>query len=174
MNTGLEWLSLFVLKFEHMNKLKKANRMLWLFGFFKIPLIGFVSPKVIEFDENRMVVRIKLGRKTKNHLGSMYFGALSIGADLAGAFQAFSIADEKKRKISLAFKDFQANFIKRPEGHVYFISEAGEQIASLMDETIKTKERVTQPIKVNAYTGYPNNMELVAEFTLGLSVKDKG
>jgi acyl-coenzyme A thioesterase PaaI-like protein len=157
-----------------MNELKKANRMLWLFGFFKIPLIGYVNPKVIEFTDTRMVVRIKLRRRTRNHLGSMYFGALSIGADLAGAFQAFSIADEKKRKISLAFKDFQANFLKRPEGHVYFVSEGGGQIAEMMDETIRTKERVTQSIKVNAYTHYPENPELVAEFTLGLSVKDKG
>lgn len=157
-----------------MNKLKKANRMLWLFGFFKIPLIGYVNPKVIEFTDTRMVVRIKLRRRTRNHLGSMYFGALSIGADLAGAFQAFSIADEKKRKISLAFKDFQANFLKRPEGHVYFVSEGGGQIAEMMDETIRTKERVTQSIKVNAYTHYPESPELVAEFTLGLSVKDKG
>lgn len=157
-----------------MNKLKRANKMLWLFGVFKIPLIGYVNPKVIEFTETRMVVRIKLRRRTRNHLGSMYFGALAIGADLAGAFQAFSIADEKKRKISLAFKDFQANFLKRPEGHVYFISEAGGQIADLMDETIRTKQRVTESIKVNAYTDYPENPELVAEFTLGLSVKDKG
>lgn len=157
-----------------MNNLKKANRMLWLFGIFKIPLIGYVNPKILEFTPNRMVVRIKLRRRTKNHLGSMYFGALSIGADLSGAFQAFAIADEKKRKISLAFKDFQANFLKRPESDVYFISEEGDRIAELMDETIRTKERVTQPIKVNAYTGYPDNMEHVAEFTLGLSVKDKG
>jgi hypothetical protein len=43
-----------------------------------------------------------------------------------------------------------------------------------MDETILTKQRVTQSIQVNAYINYPENPELVAEFTLGLSVKDKG
>jgi acyl-coenzyme A thioesterase PaaI-like protein len=133
-----------------------------------------VNPKIIEFTDTRMVIRIKLRRRTRNHLGSMYFGALGIGADLAGAFQAFSIADKKKRKISLAFKDFQANFLKRPEGDVFFVSDAGGQIAELMDETILTKQRVTQSIQVNAYINYPENPELVAEFTLGLSVKDKG
>ncbi|MFT6802469.1 MAG: acyl-coenzyme A thioesterase PaaI-like protein [Salibacteraceae bacterium] len=157
-----------------MNEITKAKRMLWLFGIFKIPLIGYVNPKIIEFTDTRMVIRIKLRRRTRNHLGSMYFGALGIGADLAGAFQAFSIADKKKRKISLAFKDFQANFLKRPEGDVFFVSDAGGQIAELMDETILTKQRVTQSIHVNAYINYPENPELVAEFTLGLSVKDKG
>ena len=157
-----------------MDDLRKAKRMLWLFGIFKIPLIGYVNPKLLELTDQRMVVKIKLRRRTRNHLGSMYFGALSIGADLAGAFQAFSIAEKKGRKISLAFKDFQANFIKRPEGDVYFISEAGNQISALVEETIKTKERVTQGIQVNAFINYPENPELVAEFTLGLSVKDKG
>ena len=82
-----------------MSDLRRAKRMLWLFGFFKIPLIGFINPKLVELTDKRMVVRVPLRRKTKNHLGSMYFGALSIGADLAGAFQAFHIADNRKSKI---------------------------------------------------------------------------
>lgn len=157
-----------------MKDIKKAQRMLWLFGIFKIPMIGFVRPKILEFTDKRMVVKIKLRRRTKNHLNSMYFGVLAVGADLSGAFQAFAVAKERNRKISLAFKDFQANFIKRPESDVYFISEAGDFIGECVDETIRTKERVTQPIQVNAYVNYPENPELVAEFTLGLSVKDKG
>ncbi len=153
--------------------LGKAKRMLWLFGFFKIPLIGYVRPKLIELSDTRMVVKIPLRRRTKNHLGSMYFGALGIGADLAGAFQAFYISNKRKSKISLAFKDFQANFIKRPESDVFFISEAGTQIERMVDETIRTKERVTEGIQINAVINYPGNPEIVAEFTLGLSIKDK-
>ena len=157
-----------------MSELSKARRMLWLFGFFKIPLIGYVRPRLLQVDDKRMVVKIPLRRRTKNHLGSMYFGALSIGADLAGAFQAFYIADKRNSKISLAFKDFQANFIRRPESDVYFISEAGQQIEEMVDETIRTKERVTKGIRIDAVINYPDNPEVVAEFTLGLSVKDKG
>jgi acyl-coenzyme A thioesterase PaaI-like protein len=157
-----------------MSELSKAKRMLWLFGFFKIPLIGYVNPKLIELTNKNMVVKIPLRRKTKNHLGSMYFGALGIGADLAGAFQAFYIADKRKSKISLAFKDFKADFLRRPESDVFFISEAGEQIEKMVDETIRTKERVTQGIRIDAVINYPENPEVVAEFTLGLSVKDKG
>ena len=157
-----------------MSELSKAKRMLWLFGFFKIPLIGYVRPRLLQVDDKRMVVKIPLRRRTKNHLGSMYFGALSIGADLAGAFQAFYIADKRNSKISLAFKDFQANFIRRPESDVYFISEAGQQIEEMVVETIRTKERVTKGIRIDAVINYPDNPEVVAEFTLGLSVKDKG
>ena len=157
-----------------MSELSKAKRMLWLFGFFKIPLIGYVNPKLILLDAESMVVKIPLRRKTKNHLGSMYFGALGIGADLAGAFQAFYIADKRNSKISLAFKDFKADFLRRPESDVYFVSHAGKQIENMVDETIRTKERVTQGIRIDAVINYPENPEVVAEFTLGLSVKDKG
>ena len=38
-----------------MINLKKAQRTLWLFGIFKIPMIGFVGPKLIALsdEENR-------------------------------------------------------------------------------------------------------------------------
>ena len=160
--------------FRRMKDIKRAKRMLWLFGIFKIPLIGYVNPKLIELTDERMVVKIKLRRRTRNHLGSMYFGALSIGADLAGAFQAFAIAEKRGRKISLAFKDFKADFLKRPETDVYFISEAGLQIERMVDETIQTKERVTEGIRIDAVVNYPEKPEVVAQFVLGLSVKDKG
>lgn len=156
-----------------MNDLKKAQRMLWLFGFLKIPLIGFVRPKLLELTNKRMVVKIRLRRKTKNHLGSMYFGALAIGADLAGAFQSFYIAEKMNSKLSIVFKSFEANFLKRPEGDVYFVSDEGLVIQEMVEETVRTKERVTKEIKINAITGYPKNPEIVSEFVLGLSVKDK-
>lgn len=156
-----------------MSDLKKAQRMLWLFGIFKIPLIGFVKPRLLELTDKRMVVKIRLRRKTKNHLGSMYFGALAIGADLAGAFQSFYIADKMNAKLSIVFKNFEASFLKRPENDVYFVSDEGLTIQEMVKETIKTKERVTKDIKISAITGYPDNAEIVSEFILGLSVKDK-
>jgi len=156
-----------------MNDLKKAKRMLWLFGLFKIPLIGFVKPRLLELTDKRMVVKIRLRRKTKNHLGSMYFGAQAIGADLAGAFQSFYVADKMNAKLSIAFKNFEADFVKRPESDVFFISDEGLVIKEMVEETINTKERVTKAIKISAVTGYPDTQEVVSAFTLGLSVKDK-
>ena len=156
-----------------MNDLKKAKRMLWLFGVFKIPLIGFVKPQLLELSNKRMVVKIRLRRRTKNHLNSMYFGALAIGADLAGAFQSFYIADKMNAKLSIAFKNFEADFVKRPENDVFFISDEGLVIQEMVEETINTKERVTKNINISAVTGYPDNQEVVSNFRLGLSVKDK-
>jgi len=154
-----------------MPHLKKARRMLWQFGLLKIPLIGFVKPRLIEITDKNMVIKIPLRRRTRNHLGSMYFGALAIGADLAGAFQAFFIGDKMQRKFSIVFKDFKADFIKRPEGDVFFISTEGTHIQAMADHSVSSGERVTEGIKIIAVTGYPDHAETVAEFMLGLSIK---
>ena len=152
---------------------RQANWQLFLFGLFKIPLIGFVKPKIIELDPERIVIRIKLKRRTKNHLNSLYFGAFAIGADLSGGFHAFWLSKTENRKISLAFKNLKAEFLKRAEGDVYFVSEAGSTIKQMFDDSVKTGERQTKEIPIVAYTGYPNNKEAVAEFSIGLSIKIK-
>lgn len=153
--------------------LKQANRQLWLFGLFKIPLLWFCSPKIIELDEERIVVRIKLKRRTRNHLNSLYLGAFAIGADIAGGFQAYYIGVKHKRKISLAFKNLNCEFLKRAEDDVYFVAESGAEIMELVQTSKSTGERQNMSVPIKAFTGYPLNPELVAEFNIGLSIKDK-
>lgn len=156
-----------------MSDIKKARRMMWLFSVFKVPMIGYVKPKLISIDAEKAVFKIKLRRRTRNHLKSMYFGSLAIGADLAGGFHAFYLSDRMNKKIALVFKNFEAEFIKRPDSDVYFVSESGNLVQEMIDQTIATKERVTQSISIDAYTNYFTNPEKVAEFKLGLSLKDK-
>jgi len=156
-----------------MKELRKARRLLWLFSTVKIPLIGYVSPKLISIDDDRVVMRIKLRRRTRNHLGSMYFGALAIGADLAGGFHAFFLSDKMNEKVSLVFKNFEADFIKRPDSNVYFVSEDGALVKEMIKETVASKERITKSITIKAFINYPDQAELVAEFKLGLSLKQK-
>ena len=153
--------------------LRKARRLLWLFSVVKIPLMGYVKPKLISIDAQKAVFKIRLRRRTRNHLGSMYFGSLAIGADLAGAFHAFYLSDKMNKNIALVFKNFEADFIKRPDSDVYFVSEEGDLVQQMLDETVATKERVTKSIRIDAYTNYFTNPEKVAEFKLGLSLKDK-
>lgn len=156
-----------------MNDIKKARRMMWLFSIFKIPMIGYVKPKLISIDSKKAVFKIKLRRRTRNHLGSMYFGSLAIGADLAGGFHAFYLSDKMDKKISLIFKNFSAEFIKLPKSDVYFVSDSGSLVQDMIDKAIATKDRVTHHISIDAYTDYFTNPEKVAEFVIGLSIKDK-
>ena len=66
----------------------KATAQLWAFGILKIPVLFFLKPRVLQVDIEKTEVMIKLNRKTKNHLGSMYFGVLAAGADVAGGLLA--------------------------------------------------------------------------------------
>ena len=93
--------------------IKKMRWLLFLLGFMKIPMIRYTKPKLLAIDDNTVRVKIKLRRRTKNHLSSMYFGALSVGADIAGGIQVFYFSKKMDRKVSFAFKGMNAQFLKR-------------------------------------------------------------
>jgi len=139
-------------------------------GFFKIPLIGYVKPKLLMIDEEKIQVRIKLRRRTKNHLNSMYFGALSVGADIAGGIHVFYFAELSKHKVSFSFKSMKAEFLKRAESHVIFQSMDGKLVKEAIEKSKISGERVNQMINVSAID---SNAEIVASFEMTVSVKVK-
>ena len=146
---------------------------LWALGFFKIPMIFYVSPSVVELDDHRCVIKIPLSRRTQNHWGTMYFGALSVGADCAGGTLAWKLAKDKyKGKVSIIFKDFYAEFFKRPEGHTYFTFEDGDKILQAMETAIQSGERQNIPVTIIA-TIPSKETDPVAKFRLTLSLKIK-
>jgi acyl-coenzyme A thioesterase PaaI-like protein len=143
-----------------------------LFGWMKIPLLASVRPSVVELSETRCVVRVPLRRWTRNHLGSMYFGALAIGADCAGGLLAMDQIKRSGGKVSLVFKSFHATFLKRPESDVYFICEAGQAIRDQVRRALAAEDRITEPMAIQAAVRLPDGtFEPVAEFTLELSLK---
>jgi acyl-coenzyme A thioesterase PaaI-like protein len=142
---------------------------LWTFA--KIPLLFFLRPSVVEAGEGRTVIRISLSRRSRNHLGSMYFGALCAGADLAGALTAMRRIEASGRRISLIFKDMKAQFFKRAEGDVLFSCEDGEAVAGLLRRAIESGEREELPVRIVATVPDKLGPEPVAEFVLTLSLK---
>ena len=153
----------------------KQTLGLRLFGWLKIPLLASVRPTVVELSDTRCVVRVPLRRWTRNHLGSMYFGALAIGADCAGGLLAMDQIKRSGGQVSLVFRSFQATFLKRPESHVYFICEDGEAIRDQVRRTLTSEERITEPMTIRAAVRLADGtFESVAELTLELSLKRKG
>ena len=153
------------------NKNWHFKRFLWTFGHFKVPLIGRVKPKLIDLSDRQIVVKIPYRWRNKNHLKSMYFGALCIGADVAGGFHGLYHAKKSGENVSLAFKSFEANFIKRPDSDVYFVSQMGDTVQAMIRQAKAENRRVNEPIVVKAYNYYPAAAESVAEFSLVLSLK---
>lgn len=156
---------------------KKSNRFfetlkISAFGLFKVPLILFAGPSVIDISDKRSEVRIPLGYRTKNHVGSMYFGTIAIGADLCVGLLAMRAVEAKRVKMTPVFKDFQCDFKKLAKGDVHFISEDGDLVSKAIDKAVATGERQNVPVRGHAIVPSIDPHEHVAEFKLTLSVKE--
>lgn len=154
-----------------MKTITRFKFFLWYFGRFKVPLIGHLKPHLIQLTDREILVKLALTRRSKNHLNSMYFGALAVGADIAGGLHGFYHARKANVAISLAFKSFEAQFLRRPESDVYFLSEMGETVKTMITQSQTSGERINQAIHVKAFTDYPERSIEVAYFTLELSLK---
>ena len=151
----------------------KNTAFLRLFTFWNIPLIWWIRPSAIEVGTARTVIEIKLGRRTRNHLKSMYFGALAIGSELVVALKAVQAIHASGRKVDFVFKDFKIDFLKRAEGDVHFICDSGVGVEDLVKKTIQTGERETQTFSGYAVVPSKDPQEKIVTFEVTLSVKLK-
>ena len=158
-----------------MASLWKENLLLRAFALSRIPLIAYVRPKVVHVDEERVVVRVPLRRRNQNHHGSMYFGALAIGADLAAGLVAMRTIEERRKgsghRVSFVFKDAQGEFLRRPDGDVHFTCAENRAVRDLVDRTIATGERQELTVPVVCTVPSKTGDEPVARFRMTISVK---
>lgn len=150
------------------------NTFIGLFGLTKVPMLFFLQPRVVFLNAEKCIIKIPLCWRSKNHLNSMYFGALAAGADCAGGFMAMKIAYENQWPVSLVFKDFRAEFLRRAEGDTWFVCEDGQQVRELMNTAMRTGERQNCTVKIEAFVPQESPQEPVARFELTLSVKCRG
>ncbi len=152
---------------------QKTTLFIRLLGLTKIPMIFFCRPKVTHISDECLSIRIKLKRKTQNHVKSMYFGVLAVGADLAGGVLAMHHINKIDKKVVLVFKDFKAEFHKRADGDVVFTCKDGNAIRDLVHKASETGERQNLPLHLTATVPSKYGDEPVASFVLTLSIKKK-
>lgn len=150
----------------------KQTAFVRLFGLTKVPLIWFIRPSVVQLDDEITKVKIPFKRRNKNHLGSIYFGVLCAAADIAGGVAAMKHITDSGEKVSLAFKDFKAEFHKRAVGDTMFVNKQGAEIKSFVEKTIASGERENMSVLVEAFTKQMGD-EPVASFELTLSLKKR-
>lgn len=146
------------------------------FGWRWVPMLAFIRPVVIELSEERVVIKIPLIRRTKNHLGSMYFGVLAAGADLAAGFVAIREIGEIGKsgiKIAMVFKDVQGRFLKRVEGDAHFVCQSVQAIKALAAKANATGERQEITVPIDVLVPSKLGEEPAAQFALTLSLKKK-
>lgn len=144
-----------------------------LYAWTKIPLIGFCSPRIIEATNEKTILKIPLGFRTRNHLGAMYFGALAVGSELCIAMLAVKQIQASGLKIDFLFKDYKAEFLKRAEGDVYFICEQAQVVVDQINEAKNSTERINRTMAAYAIVPSVSPTEKVATFELTLSVKNR-
>ena len=151
----------------------KYNLYLWYFGLTQVRLINYCRPKIFDITEDGVTLLMPLDRRTRNHVKSMYIGAMVVGVDMVAGFTAMLKIRELKHNVILIFKDLKADFFKRAEGDVHYICKEGKAIEAAVAETIQTGERVNLPVVVIATVPDKFGNEPVAEFTITLSMKEK-
>jgi hypothetical protein len=151
----------------------RANFFLSAFGIFKVRLIWYTRAKLLSIDSQRVQVKIPLRRRNANHLNSMYFGALCIGADICGGILAVWRIRQSGAKIDFVFKQCKAEFLKRAEDDVVFESSDGDAIAVGVDQALKSGERVNIPLHITAKVPTRLGDEPAAKFELILSIKKR-
>ena len=151
----------------------KYNFSLWIFGLTKVRMIGYCRPKVINVSDNEVVLSIPLNQRTRNHVGSMYIGAMTVGVDFVTGLTAMISIKKSKKNIVLIFKDLKSSFIKRAEGETFFTCNHTKEIEAAVKKVVDSKQRVNIEVPIIATVPEKFGDEPVAEFTITLSMKEK-
>ncbi|NUM57851.1 MAG: DUF4442 domain-containing protein [Bdellovibrionaceae bacterium] len=149
--------------------LRKLDFYIKATSLFRVPLLFFCCPKVLALDD-KAKVKLPLNWITKNHYRSMYFGALSMGAELAVALPILNEMFVNKRKVNFIFKDFKAEFHKRAETDVIFECPNVKELLELISKSETQKQRITQAFNGKAYSATdPENIFM--SYEISISVK---
>ncbi|MBM66810.1 MAG: DUF4442 domain-containing protein [Myxococcales bacterium] len=143
------------------------------FGLFGVPMLGWIKPEVVELNDHSCRLRIRFRRRTRNHVGSMYFGVLCAGADLASGLLAVRHAAKINEEVSLIFKDVRGDFRQKVMGHCFFECQDGEAIAAAVKQADETGERINVPTQILVWPEDGSPEEPAAVFELTLSLKDR-
>jgi len=143
----------------------RSNINLYLWGM-QTPIINYLKPSIVEIDNKRVVLEIKLSRRANSNWNSMFMGALATGIDITGGFLAFERATELN--IGILYKDIQISFLKRADGNVHFVCENGDEINEGLRIAKETGKRVNVPVKVKCYVPPSTEPCVIANSTLSM------
>ena len=136
-------------------------------------MIGYCRPRVVNVSDTEVILSIPLNRRTRNHVGSMYIGAMTVGVDFVTGLTAMTSIKKSKKNIVLIFKDLKSSFIKRAEGETFFTCSHTKEIEAAVKKAVDSKQRLNIEVPIIATVPEKFGDEPVAEFTITLSMKEK-
>jgi hypothetical protein len=152
---------------------KELSTISWairLFSLFRIPLLAVCWPRIVKIDAEVAEVSLPNNFLTRNHVRSMYFGALAMGAELSIAVRLLQRMKNEKLPFGFIFKDARFEFLKRAESDVIFHIEQVRDVDELIKQGLTTEDRVDKTISGWAYTK-SNPNEILMKYSITLSIK---
>ena len=149
----------------------KLTALVQMFSLLKVPLLGILRPKVVQLDQQSSRIRLPLSHLAKNHVGSMYFGALAIGAELSVALKVVDSMQNEKTPVNFIFKDFSCQFLQRAEGATDFCCDEVAQIQALIEKALAAQERVEGKFSGYACPKGTGKEQTLMTYQLTLSIK---
>ena len=152
--------------------LRRCIRSPWklkLYMLGKLPMGLLAGLRVVEFDERKAAVAIRLGYLTKNPFRSIYFACLAMAAELASGVQGI-VCSTDGSPVSMLVVGLEGTFTKKAVGRVIFTCEDGEAIAAAVAATRADGEGRTVPC---TSVGRDEAGDEVATFVLTWSFKAK-
>ena len=137
----------------------------------KIPMLAMIRPSIVNLNTHRAEVITRFSPLTKNHVGSMYFGALCAGSEVTAGLLALHVADKRNAKVVILFKAVKGNFLRRATSDVVFVCEDGEPLTNAVVTAVTRKERVNLWVMVHGYAEERGKQVKVTEFELEVSIK---
>lgn len=142
----------------------------WLLLLTKLPMGILSGLRLVEVSPERAVVTVKYQYITKNPFRSLYFGCMTMAAELSTGVLGLVYTMNLKPDVSMLLVKLEAQFVKKARGKVFFTCEDGLLLGHAANETRKTGE--PQIILVTSI-GRDEEGNEVARFLITWSMKGK-
>ena len=123
---------------------------LWTFAMLKVPLLMFTRPRVRTVCSDRYELSIDLARRTKNPYGSMYFGAMAVGAEATPMAHALVIARSMGKTAFFTTKRVAVQFLAPAKAEVTFRSDDGDNVHAALLQAMEDNRAAPAQVRVAA------------------------
>jgi len=144
--------------------LRSLNRFLLL----KIPIARLAGIRVVRLDDKACELTLRHRWLNQNPFGSVYFGVLVMGGELATGIPLFKAVNDSGRKISMLVKSHRSEFLKKATGRIRFVFDDMEDLNRNLQTALQSGEKHAFELHSRALD---EQGETVATFSYLWSVK---
>lgn len=136
----------------------------------KIPIAYLAGIRFAELSDEKCITCVKLGWLNQNPFKSMFWAVQGMAAEFSTGFLCSTKIQKSGKKISMLVVSQQAEFTKKAVGKITFSCEQGNELDSVLQKAIATKQGQTLIMKS---VGIDEKGDVVSRFQFTWSFKMK-